>query len=296
MFPPSNKSGKKNLPLIIMAAILTLLQGCNGDNYSTDELRISKSITEIRVNENDDSWYCTVNGNYPLTFSAINDLSPTGVLLYFPDTTLNLLNTDYKLPENEIIGMIEADEFKDGNSTNARILIGLHTDRPYSISSNENELNISFPKTLTRPNSFASGPKPDQEYEGGQVNTASPPASELKKVTATPLENHIVVNLDADGTISNYKSFTIDNPARIVFDIFGVGSQHTEGQAISVESKWVRRIRYRRYPDKIRLVLDTESQFLTDFFSFPTGSGLLIYVGQLPEPLGKTGKIIPPVK
>ena len=127
---------------------------------------------------------------------------------------------------------------------------------------------------------------PEQENVIDPAKSEYPPASELKKVTATPLERHIIVNVDADGTISNYKSFVIDNPARIVFDIYNIVSPHKEGQTITVGSKWVRQIRYSPYPDKIRLVLDTEKQFLTDFFSFPTGSGLLIYVGQLPEPLG----------
>jgi hypothetical protein len=30
-----------------------------------------------------------------------------------------------------------------------------------------------------------------------------------------------------------------------------------------------------------------EDQVMNDYFSFPTGAGLLIYVGQLPEPLNR---------
>jgi hypothetical protein len=37
------------------------------------------------------------------------------------------------------------------------------------------------------------------------------------------------------------------------------------------------------------LVLDMKDQVINNYFSFPTGSGLLIYVGQLPEPLTKNG-------
>ena len=91
------------------------------------------------------------------------------------------------------------------------------------------------------------------------------------------------------GTITDYKSFAIDNPARIVFDIYNIESLNQGGQTIAVDSKWVKRIRYYPYPDKVRLVLDTQRQFLTKYFSFPTGSGLLIYVGQMPEPLDKAG-------
>jgi hypothetical protein len=84
----------------------------------------------------------------------------------------------------------------------------------------------------------------------------------------------------------DYKSFVIDKPARIVFDIFNIRSPHMGGRTIPVDSIWIKRIRYNPYPDKVRLVLDTKDQFLTKYFSFPTHYGLLIYVGRMPEPLG----------
>ena len=113
------------------------------------------------------------------------------------------------------------------------------------------------------------------------------PASRLKTVTATSLIDHTIVNLAADGAITNYKSFAIENPPRIVFDVYRIQSPHTEGQTIPVHSKWVRQMRYHPYPDRIRLVLDTGEQALKNYFSFPTATGLLIYVGRMPEPLRK---------
>jgi hypothetical protein len=287
---PLTKAGKKNLLFISMASILALLYGCNSNNYSTANSPTSKSIIEILVNEEDKSWNCVIKGNNPLIFSAINHISPTGILLYFPDTTLDIQETDPIAPVNEIIGSIEADEFIDGKLTNSRILIGLNVDRPYSISPDENGLIISFPKTLDDPvdNEAIIISAEMNEVRLGEHDF--PSASLLKTVTATTLKNNTIVNVHADGTITDYKSFAIDNPARIVFDIYNLKSPHKEGQTVAVDSKWVKRIRYNPYPDKIRLVLDTEKQFLTKFFSFPTGTGLLIYVGQTPESLSKKEK------
>lgn len=205
--------------------------------------------------------------------------------MYFPDTTLDIPAIDPIPPENEIIGSIEANEFVDGNFKNSRILIGLKMDRPYSISPDENGLKISFPKSLAEPVDDQAIVRSDEinavttgDHEFQSVNL-------IKTVTATPLEENTIVNVYADGTITNYNSFVIENPARIVFDIYDIKSPHKGGRTISVNSTWVKRIRYNPYPDKIRLVLETEKQFLTKYFSFPTGSGLLIYVGQTPEPL-----------
>ena len=151
MISKLTQTGKKNLPIILLAAIVYLLIGCNSNNMSNENQLPPKSITEILVNEEDKSWNCIIKGNIALTFSAINHISPTGILLYFPDTTLAIPATDSIVPANEIISSIEANEFTNGNLKNSRILIGLNMDRPYSISPDENGLKISFPKTLVQP-------------------------------------------------------------------------------------------------------------------------------------------------
>jgi hypothetical protein len=278
---------KKNLPIILLAAMVYLLNGCNSNNMSTANRLPSKSITEIIVNEEDQSWNCIIKGNIALTFSAINHISPTGILLYFPDTTLAIGAADPFVPANEFISSIEANEFTYGNLKNSRILIGLKRDRPYGISPDKNGLKISFPKSLAEPPDKAANSRSSEMNAVEAGDHDIPSVNLLKTVTATPLEKNIIVNVDADATLTDYQSFAIENPARIVFDIYNLKSPHKEDQTIAVDSKLVKRIRYNTYPDKIRLVLDTEKQFLTDYFSFPTGSGLLIYVGRIPEPSAK---------
>jgi len=287
MIPGRTQAIKKNLLIILMASIATLLNGCNSCNFSTPKSLISKSIIEILVNEDDTSWNCIITGNDTLTFSAINHISPTGILLYFPDTTIDISAADPIVPPNEIIGSIEATEFMDGNLTTSRILVGLNMDRPYNLSPEENGVKISFPKSLVRPVNEEPIKIPAELNETVADERDYSSASLLKTVTATTLTNHIIVNVVADGTIANYDSFSIDHPARIVFDIYNITSPKTGGQALAVNSPWVNRIRYTPHPDKIRLVLDTEKRFLTNYFSFPTARGMLIYVGRMPEPLGK---------
>jgi len=287
MISKLTQTGKKNLPVNLLAAIVCLLIGCNSNNVSTETQLPPKSITEILVNEEVKSWNCVVKGNIALTFSAINHISPAGVLLYFPDTMLAIPAADIIVPANEIISSIEANEFTNGNLKNSRIFIGLNSDRPYSMSPDENGLKISFPKSLAEPPEIAAIFRSSETsaVEDGDQDIAS--VNLLKTVTATPLEKNIIVNVNADASITDYHSFTIENPARIVFDIYNLKSLHQEDRSIAVDSKLVKRIRYNTYPDKIRLVLDTQKQFLTEYFSFPTGSGLLIYVGRMPEPSGK---------
>jgi hypothetical protein len=269
----------------ILVCILVLFAGCKSDNFGRVEPAIPKRITEILISDDHESWNCTIMGNQALTFTAINQVSPAGLLLNFPETTLDFAGTVPVPPDNEILSAIEANEINYRDKINTRILIVLKKDRPYAISPDGEGLKISFPKTTAR-----------QENPGVNVESATskkddttgdikvPVAGRLASVIATPLKNHMIVNVAADGTISDYQSFTIKNPARIVFDLFNLKGSDSGEQIISVASKWVKQIRYLAYADKIRLVLDTDENYLTEYFSFPTASGLLIYIGPTPEP------------
>jgi hypothetical protein len=270
-----------------LASVISLLHGCNGGDYSTEPPPIPTRIEEIRVEEEDRSWNCVISGNNPLTFSAVNQVSPPGILLYFPATTIDVPDTAPIPATNEIIGAVEAGEFIEGNLTHSRIFIGLNMDRPYRISPAENGIKISFPKALAKPVDGEAAIISANADAAAVAERVFPSASRLKTVTATPLKNHLIVNVYADGAITDYQSFAIENPARIVFDIKNIKSPHQGARTIAVDSQWVKRIRYNPYPDKVRLVLDTQSQFLTQYFSIPTGSGLLIYVGRIPEPLSE---------
>lgn len=282
-----SKAEKIFMPLILTASLLIFCYGCDSKNYPTTQSPASKSITAINFTEDEKSWNCIIAANGTLTFSVINQVAPAGLLIYFPETNLRIQQEARVSYVNEIISSINADEFIDGKSTNSRVLIGLNVDRPYSISPDENGIKISFPKTLAQPidNKAVAISAALNAAESGKPGFQ--PASLLKSVRATPLKNHILVELGADGSIMDYRSFTIDNPSRIVFDINNIKNLHKGGQKLVVDSKWVKQIRYNSYPDKIRLVLDMEDQVMKNYLSFPTGSGLLIYVGQLPEPLNR---------
>ena len=155
-----------------------------------------------------------------------------------------------------------------------------------------NTLKIIFPKAIafsndTKPQKKLAGKKP--ELKRTEINR--PAATRLISVTATPLKNNLVVSVQADGTIKDYKSFNLDNPARIVFDMFNIKSPNKREQIIVVESKWVKRIRHFGHPDKVRLVLDTKKENLSKYSAHPTDTGLLIHVGKIPVVFNNASQI-----
>ena len=278
------KVAKKNMLTITLAVIIALFLGCNAKNTIDEKATIFNRITEIIFSESIDSWNCTVKGNQRLIYTAINQVSPTGVLFYFPDTKLDLLNAVQIPPDSQIISSIEANEIVVDRTTTTRMLIGLKVERPYSLSSDEAALKVSFPKTVVLQNiADMQMELPEKEKETEFDKHIVPVANQLDKVTPTSFKNNIIVNLEADGIIKDYNSFAIENPARIVFDVYNLKSPYNTEQIIAVDSEWVKQIRYFTYSDKIRLVLDTYNRFLTRYSSYPVDTGLIIYIGQNPK-------------
>jgi hypothetical protein len=101
-------------------------------------------------------------------------------------------------------------------------------------------------------------------------------------VTTKPLKNNIAIHVIADGTINNYQSFTLDHPARIIFDLYSLKSPYKDQQIVEVGSKWIKRIRYFGHPDRVQLVLETENKYQKKYSALPTDTGLLIHVGKIP--------------
>ena len=121
------------------------------------------------------------------------------------------------------------------------------------------------------------------EYEihkpASKISTRFPPATRVQSVYATRRKDGLKVFVGADGAITNYKAFTIDSPARIVFDIFNIKSPYKKEKRVPVNSKWVKRVRYYAYPDRLRVVLDTKKAYLSAFVAMPVENGLEIHVG-----------------
>ncbi|OQW99314.1 MAG: hypothetical protein BWK80_63190 [Desulfobacteraceae bacterium IS3] len=126
------------------------------------------------------------------------------------------------------------------------------------------------------------GEKPAGDYK--PPTAARSAASNLEAIYTTPVPNGILVNVKADGAITDYKTYTMDNPPRIVADIFGIRSPYREEQAFPVDTQWVKRISHKAYPDKIVLSVETQKPWLSDFSAHSDENGLVIRVGTRAAP------------
>ena len=279
---------RKEALLIFLLSAAMIFAGCASnkadvEKLDTDEGSVEPNlITDIITAEDSESTTVAVRGNRYLTYTSIKQDIPLGILFYFHETGLGESIQSTYTPESDIITSIETSELTDQEGT-TRILISLKNDIPYDVTPDDTGIKISFSKTseISASSDLAEGSKAPESVQATKpVEVIIPAATRLKSVDASKLKESIKVNVNADGIIKDYKSFTIASPARIVFDIYNIKSPFKKQKTVPINSKWVSRVRHYGYPDKVRVVLDTKKKYLSAFSAYPIETGLEIHVGK----------------
>jgi hypothetical protein len=259
-----------------------MLPGCASHSAADGTAHDSKRIVDLVINENSTALVLTIKGNLPLTYKAGHPEGSGGILIQFPETDLDLDQYRFHPPYNEFISIIQARETAENSATAASIFIGLKKQTHYDLVPVEAGLQIVFTKSPTPSQSDElKNATVDTKWQPKSVQNNTTVATVLKSVTSKSLGDSFVVELEADGTLKNYRTFTIKNPPRIVFDFYRIKSPSQKEQMIDVQSKWVKRIRYFGHPDKLRLVLETSDVLLSNYTTLPKQTGLIIRIGNV---------------
>ena len=270
----------KNLLKLSLLFLSLAIVGCGTQNSVDSNPAGSKQIIDLVINETDDSLVLNIRGNQPLTYSEEKQDNPDEILFYFPDTSIIDLKGYFRPPVNDFISYMKIDQYVENNTTISAIYISLAKETPYQATLDNDGLLVTFPRNpvhlgkpipQSEPIKRTSVPRP--------VQKSAAAATVLSTITTEPHADSLAVNVRADGSISNYKDFTMVNPDRIVFDLYNIKSPYSGEQKIAVRSKWVKRIRHYGHPDKLRLVIETQQDHLSKYSSSPTDTGLIIHIG-----------------
>ncbi len=116
------------------------------------------------------------------------------------------------------------------------------------------------------------------EVETEPVEAPAPPAKAIVSVDVESGALSTVVTLGADGSIGRYTAFEVENPSRIVVDVWGLnnlsGTQRVKGDAT-----FVKRVRLGRHPEKVRIVLDTRGAEIPPYMIEKDGKNLVLTFG-----------------
>jgi type IV pilus assembly protein PilQ len=284
----TNLSIHRNLiaPALIAVFLAAVMAGCASQNSAQmKSAEADRLITDIVSREDAAGLSVTVKGNEQLSYTAVKQDAPLGVLFQFPGTGLDNLKEVYYPPENETISSIRASE-SNANGRTSRIFIALKSDVAYELSPEGADLKIVFPNAGA-PEAQVSQPPSIQESDTDKAAATPPapksvvPATALVSVNAESSKDGAIIRVEADGALQDYKSFTLtENPPRIVFDFNGLNSPYKGEQRMAVKPGPVSRVRHLAYPDKVRLVVETQKPYLGNYTAESVDNGLLIQVGE----------------
>lgn len=246
----------------------------------SQQLRV---VSDIMATEDDTAINVLISGDQTLTYTSVKQPYPPGVVLYLPSTRLE--NIAESIPvNNALISSIKTAEMV-GTTTTSRIEIKLNTDAEYEVSRQGSDLKVTFVRPAMEAASAPEAPATDMAMASENAEMAAPtmpalmPATTFEGASAVTGDDGVAIKLSANGAINEYDAFTIKNPARIVFDIYGVNSAFKGEQLVPVNTEAVKKIRHFRYADKVRVVIDTEDAFLDQFQAETVKDGLIITVG-----------------
>lgn len=229
-------------------AIAVLLFGCatqnSGHQTGAADVDTSSSaeINSIDLSEGTGVVNVRINGTQPLTYTSVKQPVPLGVVLYFPNTRLNL--ADNRPPAAVLpVNAIHADQV-DTTGNTSRIEINLASDVPYNVVQDGSALKIQFPKsdstdhTSTETTIVPSAtPAPARNNDIAQSapmvqdnpETAKP--SEVYQGTGKPVggENQIWVNrIDFLGEPDGRSTLSIETTKKVDFSIEKVSDKLIE--------------------------------------------------------------------
>lgn len=274
--------------LISLAATIAV-SGCASqkaaqpDESQATSTTDGKQIIGITASQENGMETVTIEGNGLLTYTSVKQPAPLGIVLYFPDTELGEVPAVYPV-DSDIISQVSAQEFSTGGPK-SKVEIQLEVDTTYEVTREGNGVKIAFQApSLDKTDETASSTPEETAPVVVAANKTVPeepalPATQLNNISTTKQSEHIEILLEADGIIEEYSAFTLNNPARIVFDLKQLKSTFAGEQKVTVDSPWVRQVRHYGDDQKIRVVLDTNDTNLKQFSSKPVNNGLLVYVG-----------------
>jgi type IV pilus assembly protein PilQ len=191
----------------------------------------SVEITHIGLSEDVDSVNVVINGTEPLTYTSVKQPLPLGIVLYFPNTRLNVPSTDLQ-STGKPVTTIHAGQIENKDST-SRIEILLALDVPYNVVQDGSTLKIQFEKpALVSPGGNSDSTTPsdaDSQLTAVQeIQSAQPTPIQLPESSGTfqgtgmqiGKENQIWVNrIDFLGEKDGRSTLSIETTSKIEYSI-----------------------------------------------------------------------------
>ncbi len=274
-YPIANIFSKRALRLFV--AILAVgFSGCAtqtankspGGELATPSAK--QTISKITTSQDSETVTVRLAADQKLAYTAIKQPKPLAVVLFFPETRMDLVDSVLAPSPNDVISAIKV-VGKDAGGTPARVEILLKKDVRYDVTPDAQNLCLVFRKT-------DEAPAPVRAETQTLVSDAAQAPARFEQIEIMPQDNRVDLLIRADGPVNDYRTFSIETPPRMVFDLLKVKLSGNKEQHFTVKSPLVSQVRVEGYPDRTRVVLDTDQKYFSAFSAEVAEKGLMIHV------------------
>jgi type IV pilus assembly protein PilQ len=284
----SLRQGNKVYKWALLSVTILLIVGCasreKAEPLPAPTTIPSNLVKKIAIEDTAEGKKVVIEGEAPLPYTFFRLApEPLQLMVNIPQATLAPEAATPITIGDSVIQEIVATQ-RDGY---VEVSIGLNKLVRYQVQKEGNFLNIVVGKQsplLAREEEKKEevkieGEKPPTVKEEG-IEKALAPAKSLVDVSVdTSQKDMIILQLQADGQLGDYNAFGLQKPTRLVIDLWDIKRRFGK-KGLSVNSPYVKKVRFGDYPKKVRVVLDIPSKTIPSHTLDRIGNTLIIVLGK----------------
>jgi type IV pilus assembly protein PilQ len=284
----SLRQGKKVYRWVLLCTTILLIMGCASREKAEPLLAPttvgSNLVKKIAIEDTAEGKKVVIEGEAPLPYTFFRLVpEPLQLMVNIPQATLAPEAATPITISDSVIQEIIASQ-RDGY---VEVSIGLNKLVRYQVHKEGNFLFIVVGKQsplLAREEEIKEeakieGEKPPTVKEEGIEKALAPAKSLIDVSVDTSQKDRIILQLKADGQLGDYNAFGLQKPTRLVIDLWEIKRRFGK-KGLSVNSPYVKKVRFGDYPKKVRVVLDIPSKTIPSHTLDRIGNTLIIVLGK----------------
>lgn len=231
--------------LLVAFTLVLFVFGCattnkSVENASDSDLNGDRVINGISVSDESGTVKVKILGNSPLRYTSVKQAFPLGIVLYFPGTKLDNIDSEYP-PEGDILNSIKTSQQSHSSGYDSRIKVLLNKDVDYDIIREENGLivTLSNPEAGTEVSESALEGDVNQENMVDNNTTTNEGSDVMSEETVIAVEDGTAVTdgLATDSDMDSQSDNSSDIVEEPVGESYSASSDIEQVESVPVENE-----------------------------------------------------------
>ncbi|MBI4772765.1 MAG: type IV pilus secretin PilQ [Deltaproteobacteria bacterium] len=218
-------------------------------------------VKDVQVIEAAKETQLLIDSSSAPKYTAYKLIDPLRLLIELPDAASPESLISKPIPGKGLIRNVQIEQTGDEKKPSVRLTVSLNQDVDYVTSGTDNRLTFRFvPGTAATKAPVLStkalkAPSEGQPVKSGIISTGSAGDSSSLDARYDVFENQVKVRISSPSEISRVDKFTLENPSRLVFDLFGIRYVQAS-KTMPIGRPQLESIRIGSHEDKTRVVFE----------------------------------------